>query len=182
MPLATKVRDVMVPLKDYAVVNVDDTLREAALSLRRVYCEAETGSCTEAGHRTALVFDHSGALVGILDFRSILRVFIPEIAGGLSEKLKALEVSIAFAEADATDLDERNLSLRARVIKNAGDPVKDVMLKVKGTIDADADLLEALKTIYRNKVTVLPVFEGVKVVGIVRDSDLFLNIASILTE
>lgn len=182
MPLLKKARDVMIPLNDYAVVKANDTLREAALSLRRIYCETETGACTEAGHRTAAVLDQKGALVGILDFRSILHVFIPEIAGGLSEKLKALGVSIAFAEADAVDLDERNLSLRARVIKNAEVPVKDVMLKVRGTIDVDADLLEALKTIYRNKITVLPVLDGNTVVGIIRDSDLFLNVASILTE
>lgn len=182
MPLVTKVRDLMIPLSDYAVVNLNDPLKEAALSLRRVYCEAQTGSCTEAGHRSALVLNDNGELVGILDFKSILRVFIPEIAGGLTGKLKALGVSIAFAEADAVDLDEANLSLRARVIKNAEAPVKEVMLKVRGTISGDADVLEALKTIYRNKITVLPVLDGEKLIGIVRDSDLFLNVASILSE
>lgn len=182
MPLVTKVRDLMIPLIDYAVVNVNDPLGEAALCLRKVYCEAQTGSCTEAGHRSALVLDDNKELVGILDFKSILGVFIPEIAGGLTTKLKALGVSITFAEADAVDLDEANLSLRARVIKNAEVPVREVMLKVRGTIDADADVLEALKMIYRNKITVLPVFEGKKLVGIVRDSDLFLNVASILSD
>ena len=81
MPLVTKVRDLMIPLSDYAVVNVNDALGEAALCLRKVYCEAQTGSCTEAGHRSALVLDDKKDLVGILDFKSILRVFIPEIAG-----------------------------------------------------------------------------------------------------
>jgi CBS domain-containing protein len=182
MPLVTKVRDVMIPLSDYAVVNVNDPLKDAALCLRNVYCEAQTGSCTEAGHRSALVLGDKNELVGILDFKSILRVFIPEIAGGLTTKLKALGVSIAFAEADAVDLDEANLSLRARVIKNAEVPVKEVMLKVRGTISADADVLEALKKIYHNKITVLPVLEGEKLIGIVRDSDLFLNVVSILAE
>jgi CBS domain-containing protein len=162
MPLVTKVRDLMIPLSNYAVVNVNDPLRDAALCLRKVYCEAQTGTCTEAGHRSALVLNANKELVGILDFKSILRVFIPEIAGGLTDKLKALGVSITFAEADAVDLDEANMSLRARVIKNAQVPVKEVMLKVRGTIDADADVLEALKMIYQKKITVLPVLEGEK--------------------
>ena len=182
MPLQTKVRDVMIQVGDYAVVNINASLKDTALSLRKIYCQTEVGACTEAGHRTALVLDGDGSLVGIVDFRSILRVFIPEIAGGLTDKLKSLGVSVAFAEAGAQELDEVNLSLRARVIKNSETPVKEVMLKVKGTIDADADILEALKTTYRNKVQVLPVFEGGKLVGIVRDSDLFLKIASILSE
>ena len=182
MPLVKKARDVMIPIDDCAVVRVDDSLKDAALSLRRVYCETEAGTCTEAGHRTAVVLNDKKELVGILDFKRILKVFIPEIAGGLTGKLEALEVSIAFAEAGAQDLDEKNLSLRARVVKNAEVPVKSVMLKSRASIKADSDLLEALKTIYRNKITVLPVYDGDKLVGIIRDSDLFLSIASILTE
>jgi CBS domain-containing protein len=180
MPLETKVKDVMIPLKDYAAVNVNGSLKDAAIGLRKLYCQTEIGVCTEAGHRNAVVLDDNGTLVGMIDFRSILRVFIPEIAGGITEKLKLLGVSVAFAEAGAEELDEKNLNLRARVVKNAQVPIKEVMLKVKGTIEADADLLEALKKIHQNKITVLPVFEGKTLVGVVRDSDIFLNVASIL--
>jgi predicted transcriptional regulator len=68
------------------------------------------------------------------------------------------------------------------VIKNAETKVKDVMLKIKGTIDSEAGLLQALKIIYNNKITVLPVYEGDKLIGVVRDSDLFLTVADILME
>jgi CBS domain-containing protein len=53
------------------------------------------------------------------------------------------------------------------------------MLKVRGTIDADADLMDALRLIYRNKVHMLPVFDAGKLVGVIRDSDLFLVVADI---
>jgi CBS domain-containing protein len=56
------------------------------------------------------------------------------------------------------------------------------MLKIRGTIDADAGFLDALKMIYRNKITVLPVYEGGKLVGVLRDSDLFLVAANVLIE
>ena len=41
------------------------------------------------------------------------------------------------------------------MIKNAETKVKDVMLKIRGTIDSEAGLLQALKIIYNNKITVL---------------------------
>jgi CBS domain-containing protein len=74
------------------------------------------------------------------------------------------------------------MGFAARVIKNAETSVKDVMLKVRGTIGPDADLMEALKVIHKNKIVVLPVCEGDKLVGVVRDSDLFLAVTAVLME
>ena len=54
--------------------------------------------------------------------------------------------------------------------------VKDIMLKVKGIIDADASLEEGLRTIVQNKISVLPVYDGDKAVGLIRDPDIFLAI------
>jgi len=182
MPITKKVRDLLVPISEYAVTTLDKPLKEAVPALRKLYCEVEDGKCTEAGHRTILVLDHAGKLVGILDFKSILKVLIPEIAGGLTAKLEALGVSIAFAQAGTADLDEARLGFRARVLKNAETQVGEIMLKIRGTIQADADLMDALKVIYANKITVLPVYDGDKLVGVLRDSDLFLTVADILME
>ena len=180
MPVQMKVKDIMVPIDEYAVTRIDKTLREAVPELMRIYCQVETGKCTEAGHRTSLVLDTQGGLVGILDFKSILEVLIPEIAGGISAKLQTLGISIAFAEADAHDMDQSQQGFSSRVRQNSQIQVKDVMLKVRGTIAADAGILDALKVIYRNKITVLPVFEGKRLVGVLRDSDLFLVAANVL--
>lgn len=182
MPLTKKVRDCLIPISEYAVTTNDKPLREAVPVLRQLYCQVETGKCTEAGHRTILVLDKEGTLVGIMDFKSILMVLIPEIAGGLTEKLEALGVTMAFAQADAEDLDESRAGFRARVIRNAETQVGKVMLKVRGTIAADADLMDALKMIHQNRITVLPVYEAGKLIGVVRDSDLFLCVADILME
>ena len=182
MPVELKVKDMMVPIDDYVVTTIDKLLKEAVPELMQIYCQVETGKCTEAGHRTSLVLNEQGKLVGILDFKSILKVLIPEIAGGISGKLQALGISMAFAEADAHDMNSSKQGFRSRVRQNAQTRVSDVMLKLRGTIDADAGFLDALKMIYRNKVTVLPVFEGNKLVGVLRDSDLFLAAANVLME
>jgi CBS domain-containing protein len=182
MPLTRKVADLLVPINDYALVSEDSPLSEAILALRKLYCQVEIGKCTEAGHRNILVLDSKRRLVGILDFRTILRILIPEIAGGLTARLEALEVSVAFAQADSAELDESRLSFRARVIKNADTKVGHVMLQVKGVIEAEDDLLKALKLMYANKITVLPVYDKEELIGVLRESDLFLMVADIVTE
>jgi CBS domain-containing protein len=52
--------------------------------------------------------------------------------------------------------------------------VKDIMLKVRGAIDVSASMEEGLKTIVQSKISILPVYDGEKAVGIVRDTDVFL--------
>jgi CBS domain-containing protein len=182
MFLEKKIKDLMIPIKDYAVASPDNTLQEIILKMRKVYCEIDADEkCTEAGHRTGLVMTDD-KLVGIIDFQTILRALMPEIAGKLSDKLAALGVSIAFAEADAHDLDAARAGFKERVLQNARTKVGDIMLKLRGQIESDAEIMKALKIMHRNRVTVLPVFEGDKVVGVLRDSDLFLATASILTD
>src|SRR5210317_1381987 len=118
MFLDKHIKDLLIPLDECATTHVDKPLREAVNQLRNVFCEIESGKCTEAGHRTTLVLDDDEKLVGILDFKAILKILIPEIAGSLSEKLQALGVSIAFAESDTPHLDESNQRLVERVTKN----------------------------------------------------------------
>lgn len=182
MLLKMKIKDRMIPIENYPTVSPNATLREAALSLRTSFCELDSGMCTEAGPRTVLVVDEKDKLIGILDFNSFLETMIPEIAGGLSAKLSALGISIAFAQADAAALDESRIGFRARVIKNAETKVRDIMLKIRGTIDADAHLLDGLKKMYRKKITVLPVYEGDKLVGVLRDADLYLAVTDVLED
>ncbi len=176
-----RVKDIMIPIENYATAKPDATLKEAVMILRISHCELDRGICTEAGPRTIFVTE-GDKLLGIIDFKQILRVLIPEVAGGISQKLQSLGVSVTFGEADAIHLDESSASFIARIRKNAEVKVKDIMLKVKGTIDADADLIEALKLIFKNKITKLPVYGGGKLVGVVRDTDLFLSVAEVLAE
>ncbi|MBI5250985.1 MAG: CBS domain-containing protein [Desulfomonile tiedjei] len=182
MPLQKQIRDLMVPLHEYSTTTLGKTLKEAIPVLRKLYCQIEEGRCTQAGHRNILVLDQSGRLVGILNFRSILAVLIPEVAGSLTERLESLGISIAFAQADYANLDEARASFPARVIRNADTKVEDVMLKIRGTINIDEDLMDALKLMYRNKITVLPVYDREKLVGVLRESDLFLTVAEIINE
>lgn len=62
------------------------------------------------------------------------------------------------------------------------DFVRDIMLKIRGTIDAGDSLMAGLKKMFRNKLIVLPVYENDKLVGVPRDTDFFLAATDILKE
>ena len=147
MPLKQKIKERMIPIKNYATIAPGATLIEAALSLRTSFCELDGGMRTVAGPRGVLVTDKNGKLRGIIDFMCFLENYYPQI-GGLPEKLK----------------------------------VKDIMLKVVGSIDVNATLLEGLQTIVQEKISILPVYDGDKAVGLIRDTDIFLAMTENLEE
>lgn len=183
MPLNKRLREIMVPVAKYATTNADSTLKEAVLKLREVYHDVENGECIEAGHRTCLVFDRKSSLVGILDFRSILETLFPEVAGGIGEKLTSLGISVALAEGDMKDREEITADLAERVLLHAETRVEDMMLQVRGKgLQADDFLVQGLKTMHRLRVTVMPVYEEDILVGVLRDSDLFLAVTNILDQ
>ena len=145
MPLKEKITKRMIPIENYATISPDATLREAALSLRKSFFELDGGMRTVAGPRAVLVTDKDQKVLGILDFKSFLKNYFPQI-GGLGKKIV----------------------------------VKDIMLKVKGAIDVFASVEEGLTTIVQKKISVLPVYDGDKAVGIIRDTDIFLAITDSL--
>ena len=147
MPLKQPIKERMIPIENYATITPDATLREAALSLRQSFFELDGGMRTVAGPRVVLVKDEEEKLMGILDFKSFLKNYFPQI-GGLGQKIM----------------------------------VKDIMLKVKGAIDASASVEDGLTTIVQNKISVLPVYDGEKAVGVVRDTDIFLAITDSLEQ
>jgi CBS domain-containing protein len=145
MPLDQTISERMIPINNYATITPDATLREAALSLRKSFFELDGGMRTVAGPRVVLVTDENEKLLGILDFKSFLKNYFPQI-GGLGQKIM----------------------------------VKDIMLKVKGAIDVSATVEEGLTAIVQKKISVLPVYDGDKAVGIIRDTDIFLAITDSL--
>ncbi|MGD8990000.1 MAG: CBS domain-containing protein [Desulfobacterales bacterium] len=147
MPLKQPVKERMIPIENYATINPDATLRQAALSLRQSFFELDGGMRTVAGPRAVLVTDEDEKLLGILDFKSFLKNYFPQI-GGLGRKIM----------------------------------VKDIMHKIKGAIDASASVEEGLTAIVQNKISILPVYDGGKAVGIVRDTDIFLAITDSLEQ
>ncbi|MFC1834296.1 CBS domain-containing protein [Thermodesulfobacteriota bacterium] len=171
-----KVRDLMVPIDRYAVTTVNSKLQEAVAKLEEGFFEEDPGR----RHRTILVLDESGNLVGTIDFRRIIEVMIPECSELVRKRLEELGLAVMEIRAPAENPNDAGAQFRDRALKNAQTKVRDIMLATRGSIQADADLLEGIKIKCSNKLTVLPVYVGKKLVGVLRDVDVFLAIAEIL--
>ena len=177
MPLVKKkVVDLMVPIEKYAVTTGGSSLKEAVAKLEEGFLKVDPSE----RHRTILVLDESGKLVGIVDFRRIIEVLIPECSDKLRKKLEDLGLALMSIRSPLEDLEEAGAKFKNRVMQNAQTKVADIMLKTRGSVQLDAELLEAIKIKCSNKLTVLPVYNGNKLVGVLRDVDVFLNIAEIL--
>lgn len=181
MGISQKMRDIMIPLDEAAVVTVDTPLKDVIQVLRKLYCQMEEGKCTEAGFRAVLVLDEDRQVVGIVDFQCILEILVPEITGNFPAKVHALWDALGTVS-KSHSLEDPKLALRARIMKNAEKRVGDVMLRIKAAIMIDADVLEALMVLCQNKISILPVYGGDQLLGVVRDSDLFLKIGEMLEE
>lgn len=171
MGISQKIRDIMIPLDEAAIVTADAPLKDVIQVLRKLCCQVEEGKCTEAGFRAVLVLDEDRQAVGIVDFECILEILVPEITGNFPAKVHALWDALGTVS-KSHSLEDPKLALRARIMKNAEKRVGDVMLRIKATIMIDADVLEAPMVLCQNKISILPVYEGDQLMGVVRDSDL----------
>lgn len=178
----SKIKDLMIPVEDYPVLDQDQPIKEAVLSMRQIYCQAELGKCTESGHRNVLIKNEDGSIVGILDFWNVLIVLIPEAVGGISKALEEMNVTLAFAEAEETPPREDLGDFKVRVLQNAEVPCQKIMTGIKRALQSEDSLLQGLKELHSQKVSILPVYEDARPVGVIRDTDLFLTAVSVIAE
>lgn len=170
-----KVGDVMLPLEDYATINEDHTISEAMLALS----EAQQGlTHDQHRHRAVLVLDQHGNVVGKLTHWAILNSLKPDILQGndlayldraglsrdfvdrLQRRTRALPTSL-----------NRMCRLAARV------RVADAMVPAEESVAEDIPLSEGIQQMVLLHVQSLLVTKGGKVVGIVRLSDVFEEVA-----
>ena len=164
MPYEKKVKDIMIPIADYSSVSVNNTVKEAIAVLQKSFCNLDTGECH--GHRSVLVFDDKNRLVGLLNFRALLLAIEPRF-------LKMEGGPNLFKEGFFTE----------RSKEEAEKKVKDIMQPLELiTINIDDSLLKAVHLMLKHKLGTLPVLEGDMVVGMIRNNEVFNEIAKTVTE
>jgi DNA-binding response OmpR family regulator len=174
VPTEKTVRDVMIPIADYTTLNQESTIKEAIDKLREsFFAKVSTSRIMETGHRSLLVFDDQGKIIGILAIIDLLRAIMP---GYLSAPKPSTADSIQYSPMFWTGMFTRE------VTRLAGKKIKDVMSPAPRTIEGNANLMEAAYTmIYQNKRR-LAVMDSGEVIGIIREQDLFFEIERILRE
>ena len=167
MPYRKKARELMIPLKDYPHVPYWFTLRQAMAIIREAAIKYE-GTFEP---RSLLVFDEKYHLLGVLSLGGIIRGLIPKTLQGTIAKLRAaidLEAAVASLEAD----------ISGPAVKEAAETqVSEVMSPIKATVDVGDSLAKALLLMLKEDIIRVPVMEEQKVVGMVRRSDIFQEVA-----
>jgi len=178
-----RVRDLRVPLSSFSTIREDrsvaDAIEAILLSFNRTMA---TGSVHESIHRSILVLDSRNKVVGLVSFTDLLQGLLPhrlsqppEIKDDRQECLSPenLTPPAPLPDSGTFTLMTRHLATR---------PVRELMSKVPLTIEADASLIEAVIRMLELKVRRLLVKDGGKIVGVIREQDLFFEIATIIKQ
>ena len=171
-----KVRELMVPLEDYATVSQEATLLEAVLALEKAQMTLDP---SRHKHRAILVLDETGKVVSKITMKNILVALEPNY--GKVEGMEVLERSGYSPDLIKSMLEDNALwaeplqFVRERAIKlKVSDffhaPSEDEY------IDEDATLGEAIHQLVVCPYHSLLVTSGEEVGGILRLSDVFTKV------
>ena len=177
MVAGTLVKDLMVALSAYAVVDASATLVDAIRALDAAQAHLPAGRHL---HRAVLV-RQSGRIVGTLGHFSFLeallrnreRIFRSPLldTAGVSEEMVATSMGhLAALTGDLGGPCERGRHVR----------VGDVMRPIAHRIPEDATLQTALEMLVQNRALSLPVVRGPEIVGVLRSADVFAEVARVL--
>lgn len=174
------VKELMVPLADYATVSREATLREAVLALEKAQLALDA---TQHKHRAILVLDESGKVVGKLTMKEILIAIEPNY--GKVEGTDVLERS-GFSPDMIKDMLEDNAlwmePLQFICERAAGQKLSNFVQPPSEDeyIDENATLAEAAHRLVIYPYLSLLVTRGEEVVGILRLSDLFSKVCEMM--
>ena len=180
---AKKVKEVMVPLSEYATVSDEDTLKTAMQVLRK----ARDDKRHPYAHRAVLVFGQDGSITGKVSLFDILKALEPKYRQfenrdhASSIGLSRFGLSQGFLNSLLEHYELWDESLEDLVKQASGLPVKDIMYTPgEGEyVEADAPLAEAVHQFILGCHQSLLVIEDGRVAGILKLSDLFDLISDI---
>ncbi len=165
------VRDLMVPLAEYATVSQDATLYDAVMSLEEAQLNFDQHHYK---HRAILVYDGQKKIVGKLSQLDVIKGLEPRYSE--IEEIEVYELSPSYIKSMMKDFNlwqspMENLFSQARETQ-----VKDVMYTpAKGEyVKEDTTIDEAIHQLVIGRHQSLLVTRDEEVVGILRLTDLFM--------
>jgi CBS domain-containing protein len=169
--MTKRVKDLMLSLSEYAVVDEDATLREALEALRISQALLPPD---RQPHRAILVRDRRGEIMGKVHYFAFLRALAPErssvSARGLMDRagvgddmLTSSMETLDLLTGDLVDICERARHVR----------VREVCTTSTVGIDEDLSLSDAIARFLTHQTLSLLVTRRGRTVGILRLSDLF---------
>ena len=167
-----KAGDIMVPIEDYTTIDPDNTIKEGIERLKRSFESApSTSRIMETGHRSILVFDQTEKLVGILSILDLIEAVRPAY---LSAPKPSMADSMQYSPMFWSGL----FTTQAKGL--VGKKIRDVMSDAPLTIDQETNLMEIANLIFTENRRRMAVTRGRKVVGVVREQEIFFEMAKII--
>ena len=180
-----KVKEVMIPLSEYATVNENDTLEKA---IRTLYHSQKTLPTDTYKHRAVLVYDKNGNITGKVSALDVLRALEPRYSQfGHADHLAKMGLSRFGLSNDFLHslIENYNLwdeSCESLVKKAKKRKVKEIMYSPQEGeyVSEDLPVPEAIHQFILGHHQSLLVLKQNKVVGILRLTDIFKIICDLI--
>ncbi|MFO8086110.1 MAG: CBS domain-containing protein [Desulfobacterales bacterium] len=175
------VKDVMIPLEDYATVSENATLYEAVMALKEAQKKFDHSLYQ---HRAVLVYDDNGQIVGKLSQLDVLRGLEPKYEDIFdSEKVARYGVNSDYVRKMIKDLGLLKLPVDDICRIAADVKVKNIMytLTEGEFVPETATLSEAVLLLVAGRHQSLLVTRGKEIVGILRLTDVFERISDMIS-
>lgn len=174
------VKDLMIPLSEYATVSKDATLAEAVVALKN---SQEVFDPAKYRHRAILVYDGKKNIIGKLSLISILRALEPKYDQMISDK-RPMHVGFTrqFQKAMLNQLRLWEAPLEHLCKKAADIKVESFMIPPEDGeyVEKDESLNEAIHQFVMGNHQSLLVTEEKNIVGILRLTDVFTTVSEMI--
>jgi CBS domain-containing protein len=174
------VKDLMIPTSEYETISIESNLYEAALALEKAQKAYEQGIYP---HKILLISDKNGEIVGKISQLDVLRVLEPKGKkiydfktlsrfGVSSRYLKPMLSQCEFWDKPLIDICRSASRLKVKIL---------VYAPAEGeSVPEDASLSEAIHQLALEHHQSLLVTRGKKIVGILRQTDMFKEVVETL--
>ncbi len=167
------VGDVMIPFADYTEIAAESTVKDAIAALQKsMQGLVATNKLMESGHRSVVARNADGSTAGILSPRDLIFAVLPEyLSAPKPSTADSLQYSAMFWEGQFSAL----------AADLAGRTVRSLLSGECLTIESSANLMEAANALVTAGKRRILVQKNGKDVGIVREQELFYEIARIIS-
>jgi len=176
------VKDLMVPISEYATIKTGATLFEAVLALEKAQ---EKYDQTKTQHRAVLIMDKKNRIIGKLSQLNVLKAL--ELGNEQNDKIEEIE-KYSFSTKFIANLKEQSklkgTTLNKMCLKPAGMKVEKFMktLSQSQYVDENTSLEVAIYQLLAGPYLSLMVVKDEVAVGILRLTDIFLAVVDAMKE
>jgi CheY-like chemotaxis protein len=168
------VMGVMVPLGEYTTVGMQESVKDAILKLKASFAiKISTSRLMETSHRSVLVMDAAHNVQGILAIRDLLELILPSY---LTAPKPSMADSIQYSPLFWRGMFIKEVQQKSEIM------IKDAMSPAPLTIEGTASLMEATYVMIQHNARRLVVKVSGRVVGVIREQDLFFEMEKNLRE